>query len=303
MELETYIKLAEFTSGERMTILTATRKIALQLGFTEVVQKVDEALAHERMTRAFDERWAGKRTGRLYGPRVIEIDNLVDPVLGSIRDIAVSHTKGLPTNDDLVVQVNEMLADLFPAGLAAVVSMSCVDQVAATEDIVEKLQTTHATLAGELGLTRRVAYLAELAVKYREAVVNDRELTFPEVKAMRTIGQTMLCEMVAIILGRLANSRDPVQVAQRRELLEPLGIETRRVRKRRARRRGRGTETDGDVGDVDVGDVDAGDVDAGDVDAGDVDVVDEDVVDEDEDLAAMGEDEGEALAELGPDRE
>ena len=271
MVLEQYIKIVDFTSGERMTILEATRHIALRLGFTDVVQHLDQALAHERTTLELDDRWAGQRTGRMYSPRVIELDNLVDPVLTSVRDIAVSHTKGLPANNELVVQVNAMLADLFPSGLAAVVTMSCVDQVGATEIIVEKLQTTYATLAGELGLTRRVAYLAVLTAEYRDAVVNDRELSFSQVKAMRDLGQLMLCEMVAMILGRLANSRDPIKVAQRQELLEPLGFETRRVRKRRARRRGRGSETEGDV---DTGADETGE--------------DEDA--EDADLAALGPD-------------
>jgi hypothetical protein len=256
MVLTQYIKVVDFTSGERVVILTATRDIAMRLGLTDVVQHVEQALEHERMTREFDKRWAGQPAGRMYSQRVIELDNLTDPVLTSIRDIAVSHTKGLPANDELVVRVNEMLSELFPSGLAAVVTMSCVDQVGATEVIVDKLQTSYAPLATELGLTRRVAYLAELTVEYRAAVVNDRELGFPEVKAMRDQGQLALREIVAMILGQLADSRDQVKVAQRQELLEPLGFETNRVRKRRVRRRGRRSEVEGDNMDTGADDTD-----------------------------------------------
>lgn len=246
MVLEYFIHLPVFTSGERLTTFRQIRDIAARLGLSEVWDRAERGAVHDLVTRGLDDRWAEQLTGRVYAQRVSEIDNLVDPVLTSIRDIALSQVRALPPGHELVARVDAFLDDIYPAGVMAVVSLPFVDQVAATQVILDKLVTRHPALVARLGLAERVAYLAKLTVEYRDAVDQDRNLDFAQVRASREAGQLLLRELVALILGQFSDSRDPDNVSRRQALLEPVIYQARQSQKRRARRRGR---ADDDVAD------------------------------------------------------
>ena len=247
--MQDFIPIPTFTTGERSSQFSQIKDIAARRNLTAVIEHADRGLAHERETHALDNQWSARTSKRMYIEEATEVDNLVDPVLVSIRDIAVAQTRGLPVTHPLHRQVDGMLKDIYPQGVGTLVTLPYVDQVNATEAVLHKLQTTYAPLVITLGLSARVTYLAELAPKYRAAVDSGRTLRFPEVQAMHDQGHLILRELIARILGMFCDSRDPDQVAAREELLEPVHQVTAVLRMRRARRRSEGAADEDAIGD------------------------------------------------------
>lgn len=91
----------------------------------------------------------------------------------------------------------------------------------------------------ELGLTARIAYLAELTAAYRHALDNGRNLTFPQVHEMQVRGQQFLRELLAVVASRFYDASDPDQRAALKAFLQPLMRETELYRTRRAKARAR----------------------------------------------------------------
>ena len=50
----------------------------MRMGLTEVVERAERGLLHDRGTRELDNRWAERRGGRMYAQVVTDIDNHVD---------------------------------------------------------------------------------------------------------------------------------------------------------------------------------------------------------------------------------
>ena len=246
--LAPFISIPQFTAGERAAALTDVQKTAVGLGQPAIAERAAQALAHEHVTREYDARWAA-RSYRIYVPEVEALDVQIDPVHGSIHDVAVGHMRGLPPGDPLAVEVQAMLDDAYPGGVGALTKLPYVEQAIANQVVVDKLQGVHAPLVDRLGLTSRVQYLAELSTRYSQAVSIGRNLTFDQVKAMRTRGQELLRVLIAVIVATFPDSDDPAQSSQRQALLEPLAIQSRLVRLRLRRRRRNRTGGEGAEGD------------------------------------------------------
>ncbi len=246
MNIETLINLPIFTSGRRISIYNQMRLIGMRRNLTVLVAHIDRGLEHDRQTRELDNRWAKKVRGRRYVREVQELDHVLDPVLASVRDISLGHIRGLPEGDRIVLEVDAMLTDIFPAGVSAITSLPYIEQAAATETVVGKLQTEHALLVDELGLRARVDFLARLTLDYRTAIDHSRNLTFARVSEYRRRGQQLLAEVMALMLGMFHDSTDPQHVDARTELLEPV---LEQIADLRATRRRRNNESDDDVND------------------------------------------------------
>lgn len=229
--LEQLIKLVNFTSGRRIFALRKVRDAASAQGDTELVERIDAALADDRETRALDNRWVGSKGKPSYGPEVPEIDNWVDQLLTSIRDAAASFTKGAFAGTQRRVQAERVLGAVFPAGVQAITSLPYVDQVAAVEVMLDQLRGPQAADVAALGLTALVDRLAELTEQYRTAVDRGRQrLEFATVQAARKRGQRNLLEVVAMILGRYYSHTDSDHVHQRAQLLAPVLEQDRAIR-------------------------------------------------------------------------
>lgn len=272
------IPLMQFSTGQRLRILHRLRELAGERGFGEILPLIDRAIEHEQRTRALENHWAG-RTGRsLYADQVVDIDGIVDQLLGGIRDIARGHARGLPAYDPVTRMCEHFLTEVFPNGLQAIVSLPYVDQVAAVEVIVGKLNGELADTVRQLGLEQKRDRLAELTVEYRRLVDEGRrDLRFADIREARERGQQLLREVIVVVLGRFHDSTDPDQLAVREALLAPLLVQLDETRARaRARRRNRIDEPDPNgPGEAPAGDVDDDDA--------DVEAVNEDVADEGDD--------------------
>lgn len=239
MVLERFVPLMQMSSGRRISILNQMRRLAQDASLPTLVAHIDRALAHDTVTRDYDNRWVEPSRRSLYSPAVMSLDRFADIGLASIRDVTVAQIRGLPQSDPLVIDANAMLEDIFPAGVGAVTSLPFIDEVAACEVIVAKLTGRWASTVSQLGLQQRVAYLSEYTQQYREAVDERRNLDFATVQQYRRRGQQMLREVVVTTLGLFADSENPDQVRARVRLLEPLVVQLDDIRARNRARRSR----------------------------------------------------------------
>jgi hypothetical protein len=232
MELTEWIRTYELSTGRRMFALTKTRREAEVLVQTELVQHIDEALAHDHQTRDLDMRWTGQRVGILTAPIVAPLDARVDNVIAGLRDVAVAQAKGAAPGAPIHKEVKDFLAAALPAGVYAVTSLPHVEQVGAVERIVAALQGPLAGKVTELNLKRQADVLSELLPDYRTAVQNAAagRLEFSSVREARTRGQRYLVEIIARILGTFYRSDDPAHAAARKALLGPIAEQGEAVR-------------------------------------------------------------------------
>ena len=259
--LKQLIPLMQFSTGQRLRILHRLRQRALEHGFRELLPLIDRAIEREQRTQALENNWPGRSMRSPYTDQVVDIDAIVDQLLGGLRDVARGHIRGLPADDPMAVMCEHFLTEVFPNGLQAVVSLPFVDQVAAVEVIVGKLGGELADTVRALGLEQKRERLAELTVEYRRLVDEIRsEMRFTDIREARALGHELLRQIIVMVLGRFHDAADPDHLAARDALLAPLIIQLDETRARaRARRRNRADESDasgpGDSGD-DLGDDD-----------------------------------------------
>jgi hypothetical protein len=218
-----YFSMVQFSAGQRISTYNQMRPLAEGQGLARLVRHMDRARAHDIHTHRLDSLWVVQQTRGLYPPELQGTDDASDHTLTGIRDVALGHIRGLPADDPLRGQVEHFLADVFPGGVGATTSLPYVDQVAAMEMIVARLQGEHWPLAQELGLQRKVRQLGELTIAYRDYVdAGVQPLAFSEVRAARERGHGYLLETVAIILGTYHDSDDAEHVRKRDALMAPI---------------------------------------------------------------------------------
>jgi len=252
MSLQSLFNLYELSTGRRGFALRQVHQRALALGFQELVDHVALAIEHERQTRQLDLRWAGRETRQTAVDAAVKpVDILVDRALTSLRDSAAAQVDVATPGDGIAQKVDAFLHALFPPGVAAVTSLSYVEELDAVECIVEKLQGDLAPVVADLGLTRHANRLAALAVEYRTALTTPKPeaLTWGEVRAARAQGQEMLLEAVGLIVGHYRGP-SPESRAARTQLLAPI-LEQNEAVRRYLRSRRRVEDVDPDTGEVD----------------------------------------------------
>lgn len=240
--LNEWYSLVRFSSGHRISVYNQIRPLAEERSHATLLRHIDRAKAHDMHTCELETRWEATSGRNQYPEELIAIDNLVDRTLTGTRDVAVAQIKGLPAGHPLTDRVERFLHDVFPAGVGAITSLPFIEQVAATEIIVAKMQTEHAALVRELGLAGKVAYLAELTAAYRDQVDNaPRPVDFATVNAARERGHAYLLEIISIILGTYHDEDEPEHAAAREELLAPIQAHEKTIRAELRARRARGS--------------------------------------------------------------
>lgn len=236
--LDTIIHLAQFTSGRRIHALLEVRAVAVALGDTALVQRIDAALADDRRTRALDNRWSGRRSKPDHSDEAKEIDRAVDQLLTSIRDAAEMYTKSAFAGTTMESHAVRFLGVAFPNGVQPITSLPFVDQVAAVEVLLEAFGGELAAQVAALHLDPLVLRLKEITVEYRAAVYNSRDdLDFATVQAARARGQRNLLEIVAMIAGAYYSHTQADHVERRARLLQPILEQDRLIRSYLAARR------------------------------------------------------------------
>jgi hypothetical protein len=237
-ELESWIAVYDFSPGRRIFALQRVQEVARALGFTELVEHVERAVAHDWRTHELDGLWSGRHRRRAR-PQTMVVDRMVAKALTALRQAALVQAAGAPPGDAIHGEVQAFLRAILPAGVFAVAMLPQVDELSALEQIVAKLEGPLAESVASLGLGRQAARLAELTDAFRQALYAPAPATvkFREVQAARQQGQEYLLEAIAMILGRYYKSRDPEHAAARAALLAPIARQSAAIRAHRRSRR------------------------------------------------------------------
>jgi hypothetical protein len=225
ISLGNLFNLYVFSTGRRMYAMGLTRQAALALGNAIIVSHIDEALAHDRITRMLDLRWAGRELLNRGNGKLKELDGLTDNTVTALRDGALLQTRGMHPRDRIHTTVDAFLTDLMPGGVQSVTGLPYVEQISAVDTILARLQGPLAPMVQELGLNRQVDRLAALAVAYRAALdesnLGGNGIAFEEVRKARELGQQYLMQLLALIVGGYYQETDEHRAA-RQALLAPI---------------------------------------------------------------------------------
>lgn len=174
-EFDSLFSIVRFSPARRIQIYRRILVMATALGLARLVALLDEALAHDVKARALLEQTRGKKRGNLYAVAVRPIDVKADHTLSGLRAAALGLASGLPATHPTAVAVTELIKGIFPHGVGAVTGLRYIEQVAAIENIVVMLRSTHAQHVATLGLAAKVDQLAEVTAEYRSAVDRGRD--------------------------------------------------------------------------------------------------------------------------------
>lgn len=247
MDIMRFLPLKRLSSGDRIRIYERMRPILAEAGRTEMVARIDEAIAHERYTASLDGRWDATPRRNMFASEVPKIARQVGRALGSIYRVIVSQSEGDLVQDPTAARAQALGAALFPGGLNTIVRTPYVKQVAAVEEVVGRLQGDFAADSAELGLASKVAGLAGLTASFRQAInANPQALTYGDVSEAREHGRRTLANVIALIITTFSNDADPAQRSLRDKLLGLIDEQDQQYLTRRKvrRRNANGTSTD-----------------------------------------------------------
>jgi hypothetical protein len=220
--LDSLFNLYVLSTGRRVFALQQVKPIAEELGEDALVTLLGRALEHDARTLRLESSWAA--SGYDSDPqRVKRIDAQVDRTLSAIRDVAESQVAGGFPGEDLEETSQELMREIFPAGVFAVSSLPFVEELAAVEHILRQLRGPFSRHVETLGLGRLVARLGALAEEYRAAQEEKPKAhaSWGDVRAARAKGQAYVLKVVALIVGRHFED-DAADMKVRVRLLEPI---------------------------------------------------------------------------------
>ena len=99
------------------------RPLASQHRLVELLSHLDRAIAHDLHTRGLENHWSSSGRRPVYNTRLAELDETADQLIGGMCDVAKGRTRGLPASDSVVQAAQRFIAEIFPNGLQAVVSL------------------------------------------------------------------------------------------------------------------------------------------------------------------------------------
>jgi hypothetical protein len=236
--LERWIAVYDFSAGRRLFALERVQHAARELGFQELVDHLEAALAHDRLTLHLDGHW-NSRHRRRARPQSMVVDRMLAKALTGLRRAALLQAESAPPGDPIHEQVQTFLRAALPRGVFAVAMLPQVDELSVVTHLVQKLEGPLAETVAELGLGRQAARVAELARAFGQALraAEQPKVSFREVQAARRRGQEYLLEAVAMILGRYYRCNDPEHAAARTALLSPIAQQSEAIRTYRRTRR------------------------------------------------------------------
>ena len=243
------IKLVVFTTGRRIYALRKVRATALALSLTDLVAHIDAAIAHDRTTLTLEARWRGRRVyGRRHAPETTDIDNRLDQLLTGVRNTLMTFIQALSQGDPRREAAERFVDGVFPQGVYPITSLPFIDQLAAIEDLLDRIAADFSAEVALLSISHLIALIAEVTDEYREALdQGPSRLDYATVKAAQDRGQDFLLAIVAMALGAFYRIDDPAHNDAREALLAPIMDQQEAIREYlRARRPVEDVDPDGD---------------------------------------------------------
>jgi hypothetical protein len=235
VSLSALLNFYVFSVGRRLFAVGQVKKIALGKKLKAIANHADVCLAHDRETRALEASYAGQPEASAYSPEARQLDTYVDIALGALRDAIDSHIKVSLPGDPLADLAAKFLTALFPLGVAAVTTLNFVEEVEEVDRIAGVLKDKpYAEVIAGFGLGRYVDRITGLSGQYRAAVEAGApaKVSFNRVKEANAKGQSLMMELVAMILGEYPLDSDEGK-AVRLELLGPILTQDEAIRQSR----------------------------------------------------------------------
>ncbi len=228
----------DFPTGRRLFAMRELAAIAETKGLVDIQGLAEAAAEQAAHTAAREADWRRARTttvGRR--KRAGEVDAQMDRTLGALLTHLETKVHAFSAKRSGAL-ASELIQQLFPAGAAAITSMTYEDELAACEVLYGELQARPEHVEA-LGLGDYVEQLGELIPAYREALTQEstRELSHDEVRAAQREGQELMLRAVAKVLGEFGGPGEEHQ-AMRQQLLGAVYSQQRRMREHFANRRG-----------------------------------------------------------------
>lgn len=246
-----YVALYRFSTGRRLFTLSQLRARAAERGDETLVQRIDEAIEHDRETVRLEGLWekARRQTSRARG-RAVELDQRIDRLLGAMHTTVSVLLSTLPPESERARRARGFLDRFFPAGAAAIVNSAFEDQLAVLEHMTEALGAMDRAALDELNVAHFARELAELTPQFKTELSQPSEgFRFDKLRAARDRGHRNLLVLVATIIAQHPGS-EPAEVGARRALLAPIAEQNARIRAARRRApRGPDVEVDPQTGE------------------------------------------------------
>jgi len=248
--LSSWIRLDVLPPGRRIFALQQMRKRAVDLGIEELVEPIDRAIAQDQSALAMDSSLHENRSGQPIDAS--SVDQQIDRTLTMIWRILGHYTRDY--DDRLATKAQEFRELLFPQGLGGHIHLEFPDQLAANDRVIEILETDeYRQWFDEQGFRSFANRLRSLNASFGAFLTDSPmsgggtggeggKVTWNDVKAARNLGQELLLQLVARVLGIYADDADT-----RNALLEPVVSQLRSMAQHR-RRRQKIVDVDPDTG-------------------------------------------------------
>ncbi|MBN2529442.1 MAG: hypothetical protein JXR76_23845 [Deltaproteobacteria bacterium] len=233
------INLLHLTTGRRLYALKKCLAAAKKVGASaQLISLIEQAISHD--TAAVDMEVAWSRSKKISTARgeSANLDNQIDGVLGAIQSSLKNNIAVLPGDDPIAAASNELMGQIFPEGVHAIITLPFEDQLVMNESIISRLQGEFAGDAATTGITPFVERLASLNAQFRVELekTSEKEIAWNTIAAAADKGNLYLRQITAIVLGNYYEDT-PEAAQMRKALLSPIVEQCDRVRLARKGRR------------------------------------------------------------------
>ncbi len=237
--LEDLINLYVFTPGRRLFALEQLRRILAERGDEAgLLARLDTAITAEKDHLTLVARYTQARDGRPEERSTQQIDYAVDRALSALDQTMAAHLEVLEPADALAGKVRALRRDLFPAGVGAITTLAYPEELAQLDRVLGLATGDHQATVADLGATRIVTKLGELAGRFRAALQDtpSEPVSYGQVKASAAACQNRLLQITAVVLGQHPEPT-AADAEARAALLGPILVQQQAIgAHRRARR-------------------------------------------------------------------
>lgn len=194
-----------FTTGRRLFAMNQVLELAKAQVFDELVADAMTSIDHDMKTLKLEVQWDGRNTGSPIPPEMRQVDIDTDATMVRIRDILTNQVEDTEPGDPFATAGTDLLGNIYPQGVAAITSLSYVEQLAHVKRITEELDDPKwQPMLKEFGLVRLCERLKGLYAQYHSLMNMSQSPTvkFAEVKAARDRGQSLMLQAVVTILHK-----------------------------------------------------------------------------------------------------
>lgn len=243
-----------FETGPRLTALKKTRPLADGHEGAEVLRlRLDEAIERDSELFALERAWRQRKRHKVqHSERALVLDRELDTLLGGLEETLSGLARLKNVDLERGQAAEDMLRELFPSGIGALIQGRFEDQAHATDGILAAIDAAprFQKLLGELGLEQAIQTIRALNAEYFAEIESSKPLRLEDLEELRHQGQLRLGSIVARIFGLYPEETAADQKA-RAELLAPIERQNEKLRAiYKERVRGRRDELDAERGEA-----------------------------------------------------